>query len=391
MSEILIDVTRLLGRFMKGRLPTGVDRVSLAYLRHYGPRARAVARWAGQSFVLPPRESSQIFHMLLSPEERFRRSAWLLLARGAASGWQGRKAVGQFLFNTGHSGLEQPDYPALLKRQGVRPLFFVHDLIPITHPEYCRPGEQVRHARRMDNVLDLAAGIIANSQATLDGLADYAHAQGKTLPPAVVALLAPGLEAAPLADPGSTAPSAPPYFVALGTLEPRKNHLLLLQLWRRLVERLGEAAPRLLVIGQRGWECENIIDLLERCAALRGFVTEIPRCTDAELADYLRHAQALLFPSFAEGYGLPLAEALALGVPAIASDLPAFREIAGDVPDYIDPLDGKRWGETVMAYARPDSPERAEQLRRLAGFQPPTWDGHFAIVDEFLERLDAPN
>ncbi len=388
MSEILIDVTRLLGRFMKGRLPTGVDRVSLAYLRHYGLRARAVARWAGQSFVLPPRESGQIFHMLLSPEERFRHSAWLLLAKGAASGWQGRKGVGQFLFNTGHSGLEQPGYPALLKRQGVRPLFFVHDLIPITHPEYCRPGEHVRHARRMDNVLDLADGIIANSQATLDGLADYARASGKAMPPAVVALLAPGLEAAP---PAAAAPAAPPYFVALGTIEPRKNHLLLLQLWRHLVERLGEAAPRLLVIGQRGWECENAVDLLERCAALRGVVSEIPRCADAELADYLRHAQALLFPSFAEGYGLPLAEALALGVPAIASDLPAFREIAGDVPEYLDPLDGKGWGAAIMAYAQPGSPQRAAQLRRLAGFQPPTWDGHFAIVDEFLERLDAPS
>src|SRR5580698_988440 len=96
-----------------------------------------------------------------------------------------------------------------------------------------------------------------------------------------------------------------PYFVILGTIEPRKNHWLLLQVWRRLVERLGDRTPRLVVIGQRGWECENAVDMLERCEELRGVVTELPACPDVELTSYLRHARALLFPSFAEGYGMP--------------------------------------------------------------------------------------
>jgi glycosyltransferase involved in cell wall biosynthesis len=273
----------------------------------------------------------------------------------------------------------------MLARLGAKPVFFVHDLIPLTHPEYCRPGEDARHARRMGTALDCAAGLIANSRHTLDALARHAQARGKPLPPAAVAWLAPGLAAPPPAP----RPPGPPYFVVLGTIEPRKNHLLLLQLWRRLAERLGAAAPRLLVVGRRGWECENAVDLLERCAALRGLVVERPGYADAELAACLRHAQALLFPSFAEGYGLPLVEALAMGVPVIASDLPAFREIAGDVPDYLDPLDGKAWGEAVEAYARPASPERQAQLGRLAGFAPPAWAGHFAVVDRLLERLDA--
>jgi glycosyltransferase involved in cell wall biosynthesis len=222
----------------------------------------------------------------------------------------------------------------------------------------------------------------------LDELARHAENQGKTMPPAVAALLAPGLSAIP----AEQRPVAEPYFVMLGTIEPRKNHWLLLQIWRRLVERLGEAAPKLVVIGQRGWECENVVDLLERCTALRGFVIEIPRCSDTDLATYLHHAQALLFPSFAEGYGLPLAEALALGTPAIVSNLPAFREVAGHIPDYLDPLDGKSWAAIIEAYAQAGSLARAAQLQRLADFKPPTWAGHFAAVDAFLEQLDlAPN
>ena len=397
--EVLVDVTRLLGRFMNGRLPTGVDRVGLAYLAHYGHRAQAVVRWAGRGFVLPAADSARLFALLACPAGRLRRDAWPLLAKALSLGWPARgDAAGRFFFNTGHSGLEQPAYPAMLGRLQARPLFFVHDLIPLTHPEYCRPGERERHARRMDTVLDLAAGVVANSQATLDGLARYAQSQGKPMPPAAVAWLAPGLALpAPAPRPPSgQAQDRPfgqaqdrPYFVVLGTIEPRKNHLLLLQLWRRLVERLGGAAPGLVVVGQRGWECENALDLLERCETLRGFVAERPGCADAELSALLLGAQALLFPSFAEGFGLPLVEALALGVPVIASDLPAFREVAGDIPDYLDPLDGPGWSAAVEAYAQPGSPARAAQSRRLAGFKAPTWDEHFAVVDSLMERLDA--
>lgn len=384
MTEVLVDVTRLLGRLLGGRLPTGVDRVNLAYLRHYSLRARALVRWAGRGHLLAGAESRQLFALLLDAPDRLRRAAWPILAKGVARGWR-TPCPAPLLFNVSHSGLEQPAYRALIHRLSARPVFFVHDLIPLTHPEYCRPGEGPRHARRMDTVLDCAAGVVANSQATLDSLADYARATGKALPPAVVAPLAPGLAA----PPHTPRPLDAPYFVMLGTVEPRKNHWLILHLWRRLAERQGAAAPKLLVIGQRGWECENVADLLERCPALRGAVLELPGLADAEVAGYLRHAQALLFPSFAEGYGLPLLEALALGMPVIASDLPAFREIAGAIPEYLDPLDGIGWAGLIDAYARPDSPARAAQLRRLQGFQPPSWAQHFARVDDFLERLHA--
>ena len=381
MREVLIDVTRLLGRFMKGRLPTGVDRVSLAYVQHYGPRARAVIRWAGRNFVLPETESRRLFQWLLAPSGILDASA--IIAKALLSGWGARRAEGCLLFNTGHSGLEMSAYPEMLRKQKVKPVFFVHDLIPVTHPEYCRAGERERHVVRMNNVLGLACGVITNSRATLNDLASFAESSGYTMPPATAALLAPGMQGI---SPGNR-PIAGSYFVILGTIEPRKNHWLLLHLWRGLVERLGESAPRLVVIGQRGWECENVVDLLERCERLKGFVIEKSGCPDAELVTYLHHAQALLFPSFAEGYGMPLVEALALGVPVIASDLAAFREVAADIPEYVDPLDGKRWSELIMEYAEPGSEARATQLARIKGFRAPTWADHFATVDALLDQI----
>jgi glycosyltransferase involved in cell wall biosynthesis len=185
---------------------------------------------------------------------------------------------------------------------------------------------------------------------------------------------------------------APPrddaYFVVVGTIEPRKNHLLLLDVWDRLVAKLGNAAPTLVVIGQRGWECENVVARLERSAG-SGRVVELPRCSDAELGNYLHHARALLFPTFVEGYGMPLVEALVAGVPGIASDLGVFREVAGDVPEYADPSDADAWEALVIEYAAPGSARRAAQLQRLARFESPTWDAHFAQVDTLLGELDA--
>ena len=203
------------------------------------------------------------------------------------------------------------------------------------------------------------------------------------MPANTVALLAPAQLPVTTTKPDMDAP----YFVMLGTIEPRKNHWLILQLWRQLIERLGDAAPRLVIIGQRGWLCQNVVDLLERCEVLKGFVFEKSGCSDAQLSAWLKHSQALLFPSFAEGYGMPLAEALAAGVPVIASDLPAFREIAGDIPEYVDPLDGRRWAELVTEYAQPQSLLRRDQCQKLAGFALPTWDAHFQQVEALMEQL----
>jgi glycosyltransferase involved in cell wall biosynthesis len=325
--------------------------------------------------------------MLLNGQTNGAPVARRLILKACLWGWINTDVAGCYLFNTSHTGLENKGYAALLRRWGARPIFVVHDLIPVTHPEYCGLGTRERHKARIHNVVTMGCGIIANSHDTLDALKRFSNEAGLRLPPVVVAPLASGLT--------SPAPAPRPikgtYFIVLGNIESRKNHWLLLQLWRRLVERLGDAAPRLVIIGQRGWECENVVDLLERCEQLRGFVFEQNHCSDEELVIYLHHAQALLYPSFVEGFGLPILEALSLGVPVIASDLPVFREIAGAVPEYADPLDGQRWMELIDDYADAHSVRRKAQLERMADFHPTTWVQHLNTVDEFLKQLsDRP-
>jgi len=384
---LFIDVSRLLERLLRQRLPTGVDRVTLAYVQRYAPTARAVVQVWRFRRLLSRETSRRLFDLILSPGPDFRRRLCAIVGRSSMLSWPAQDGANGIYFNLSHTGIEDPTFCDWVRRRHLRPIFFVHDLIPLTHPEYCRPGGLERHAHRLTNMLKVGAGLVANSNDTLQQLVQFAARHQQAMVPAEVALLGSGLRTDGHAPVHPPLPLSGPYFVVLGTIEGRKNHLLLLQVWRLMVETHGAETPRLLVIGQRGWECENVIDMLERCASLQPHVTELPDCSDADLAYYLAHARALLFPSFVEGYGMPLAEALGAGLPVIASDLGVFREIAGAIPEYLSPLDGPGWQRAIEDYERPDSVRRDDQLKRLAGYVAPSWNGHFEAVDRLLARL----
>lgn len=386
VQEVLIDITRLIHRFMNKRLATGVDRVSLAYIRHYRDNARAVYRHKSKDkFVFRKAESAVLFDWVLALGVTG--NPQLTIYKGLLTGCLAQNVAGRFLFNTGHTGLESDDYVEMLKSQQVRPIFMVHDLIPLTHPQFCRAGEEAKHLQRLYNCVRAASGVVCNSQATLDGLTSLCSTHGWAMPPTAVALLAPELP-----EPArGVAPLEGPYFVFVSTIEPRKNHLMVLQLWEKLVAHLGDAAPKLVIIGQRGWDYEEVTMLLENSALLKGKVLEVSRCSDAEMVSYLQHSRALLFPSFTEGYGMPVVEALTLGVPVIASDLPVFREFAGQVPDYIDVMNELGWFNMICDFTQAGSLARLDQLRRLEGYQAPTWRQHFEKVDALLRQLDLQN
>ena len=328
--------------------------------------------------ILDEQSSQQLFRLLDNPGRHFKISLIFGALRNAAH--LNGQGEGRPYLNVGHTGLNSPQFRTWVSSANVRPIYMVHDLIPITHPQFCRQGEDSRHRDRMSTVLRTAAGVIGNSKATLEELANFARTTKLKMPPSHAAWL--GSEILPKAR-GANSPSLAT-FVTLGTIEARKNHIMLLRIWSRLIERLGREAPQLVIIGGRGWEAEPTFELLDR---LSDHVVELNHCSDVELAAYLSSARALLFPSLAEGYGLPLIEALGAGVPVLASDLPVFREIAGDIPMYLDPGDENGWEAAILDYMNPDSISRTGQLERMRSFHRPDWKSHFEGVESWLDGL----
>ncbi len=275
-----------------------------------------------------------------------------------------------------------------LKDSGdVKLVYFVHDVLALDFPEYFPRGVEDFNRQLVENAARFADIVIVNSQATAGSLsARFGAAFPRDR--MVIAPLGTSVRIG-TATPTPPTPSASPYFVLIGTIEPRKNHLMVLSVWQALREALGPATPRLVLIGRRGWLIQDEIDLLERSPALQGIVEERGTVSDRDVAAVLSGARALLLPSFAEGYGLPLAEALAAGVPVICSDIPVFREVGGAAPDYLDPRDSAGWSDAVRDYCDSDSPRRGAQLRRIGDWVPPTWEQHFARVMPVINALDG--
>jgi glycosyltransferase involved in cell wall biosynthesis len=401
-SLLLLDISRLIWRARR-RGPTGIDRVELAYARHFlsGDCKRpayavlhllgflfAVDRQAGRRFVeeLAARwEGASTSPSIIRIYLQLLCSTWFF---GFGLRRELRRHPGPpiFLVVSHHHLARGHTIDRIRRSLKARAACFVHDLIPIEYPEYFQPGWEQRYRRLSSNVGRLFDAVIANSEATARSV--RAHCERERLPDAAVCVAAPGVQAFPQPPTGTNTAGDRPYFVVLGTIEPRKNHLLLLNLWSRLASSVA-ATPRLLVIGARGWENEQVLDMLERSRRLRGLVEEHNGLSDAEVGSFVARSRAVLLPSFAEGFGLPLGEALVSGVPALCSDIPVFREVGRDVPEYLDPLDLNAWAEAVLDYSRPDSVRRAAQMRRLSHWRAPRWAEHFTVVEQLLGEIDT--
>lgn len=402
--SVILDLSRLVSTGWR-RTPAGIPRVELAYAQHfianYPERLNFVVSDAfGRLRILENRmaitfvkEIATYWQSDIGSTRAHLRVALRALAIHLVLILQYRRGLDHLVARRdpcvyviiSQQHMDRTKVFERLKSAGnLKVVYFVHDIIPVVFPEYCPPNEDIQMHRRLEGAAQLADVIVANSQDTAD---IFRNMFGKERSPDSIIVAPLGVDT-PLLKPQHDRAGAS-YFVMVGTIEPRKNHLLILNLWRKLSIALGPETPGLIVIGKRGWENENVVDMLERCPGLRHIVQEQSYVSDEEMTDLLRNSRALLMPSFAEGYGLPLAETLALGVPAICSDLPALREVGGDVPEFIDPIDGLSWRTAILDYAAQESPRRDAQLKRLENWQPGSWESHFSIVSPLLDATET--
>ena len=188
------------------------------------------------------------------------------------------------------------------QRPDVKPVFWIHHLLAVERPEWFWGREPSLHAQRLDLLARRGTAAAVASAGVEASLKDYLGRRGRDdlpifrLPPPV----APIFSTPQQFDERLT---NAPFFLVCGTIEPRKNHLLVLRVWRDLIRKKGRDAPKLVVVGKRGWKNAEIVAALED-PALREHVIEVSGLPTPDYKRLLDHCRAL-GPFIGRGFWLP--------------------------------------------------------------------------------------
>ena len=252
-----------------------------------------------------------------------------------------------------HHGFRQPRRFSWLPKENVETTFFLHDLIPIQHPQFCSEGARLSLQKGLADVSALATRIAVNSVATADDLRRYLIQSNLRVPNIEVHTLGVTVENTAASTLSHALPLAP-YFVCSGTMDGRKNVDVLLQAWRLLAKRRPLAEmPRLVLAGSRGWNNERLNSQLDTMTDLAPFVIEARGLNDMELSILTGGATGVLQPSLAEGFSLPAADAFARGLPTLVSDIPAHSELGFPPSHRIKAQSAESWATAIDAGVPP--------------------------------------
>jgi glycosyltransferase involved in cell wall biosynthesis len=220
-----------------------------------------------------------------------------------------------------------------------RYVFTLHDLTVLSHPHCHTLDNRVRSLASVTDALVRGSAILTVSNATREEAARLLELPFESIE-VVPPMLNPVFTMAGDRDADAAAAARlcvrQPYVLAVASLEPRKNFGRLLDAWSSLGGAAG--AHQLVVVAAEGWRQGRIRRRLERMTG-DGSVVKIGHISDNVLAALYRRANAFVFPSLAEGFGLPVAEAMACGTPVVTSRISSMPEVAGDAALLVDPED----------------------------------------------------
>jgi len=403
--RIILDITRLISRVGTGVL-TGVDRVELAYFKHILSRqtscfflvktakgylfldqaggGRILTKILGKTAWGRP-DFLSLFSRALHPLRRraeadLRRCAIdRALPNRLAELLRRQKLENFTYFNVGHSNLIPRTLKAVRRQKGSKIAVFIHDTIPLDYHDYQTAKSTARFEKLMLAVQEYADVVIYNS-AQSDADARRFFGKGRQ-PKGITAHL--GVETLPVQP--ELLPKSPdytrPYFLIVGTIEPRKNHQLLLDIWEDFENDCTlKQVPTLIIAGNRGWKNEGVFNVLNQNSLMQKAVFEFNGLPDGAIGALMQGACATLFPSFAEGYGLPPAEAARLGSPVICSDLPVHREVLGDYPVYLGPHDAYSWAKEIIQRSVEAGNGRGMKASAQQNAVLSSWEDHFEKV-----------
>jgi glycosyltransferase involved in cell wall biosynthesis len=388
--EIFVEAQRLYARqgqvrfcrlsvYTKRLMPIDFESIISAYLKPPGANAPWKTVWAPARLL---DEFSKMGSVIIRNPRFFLRIAKTAVRDFVDMIVQPRRFAGvarpgDILISLGASwGL--PDYAkhiaAAKARYGLRFAFLIYDMIPIENASLVERRHTLQFRKWLQETASNADVILTISQYSRQVLLDFAAAAGWTLPRVDVVRLGGGLSPRPTADGRSKICLPGQNVLFVSTIEIRKNHRLLVRVWRRLIARHGtEAVPTLIFAGQIGWMVDDLLADLAASDHLGGKIEHKPSLSDEELDEAYRSCLFTVFPSLCEGWGLPIAESLAHGKFCVASNRTSIPEVGGDLIDYFDPSDDDDALAKIERLLFEPGYLAAREARLLAEYRRRTW------------------
>lgn len=257
-----------------------------------------------------------------------------------------------------------------VKSVGAKIMVLLHDIIAIDHPDYCDNKLSAAFSHHIETVLAYSDTLFFDSEYTKTKLKAY-FLRSHIGCSSELVVNYPGFSIDLVNSDRSVrsfvSSATNDAYIAVSTLEPRKNHQYLLDAF----DLIWHKAPnvKLCIIGKYGWKSEKMVERIVSHPYYGKQLFWFEDLDDNELLYAYRNAKACIYPSIVEGFGLPLIEALSLGCPVFASDIPVFHEVAGDCCQYFS-LDEQ---ESLVNLIVKDQDVDADAVSELNSFSWPDW------------------
>jgi glycosyltransferase involved in cell wall biosynthesis len=378
-------------------LPGGVRNGLVKIYFHQKAALLAVAELAGAVFAglrdlaVSRRQAGAAFHA--ETKQDAQDSEAPALTPGSADEFERDVRPGDVVMLLGSAWF--PGYAAMIDRvvqqKSVRIALLIYDIVPLRRPEWCDSTLIGVFSEYLHGLLPKADLLMTISRASADDIERYAREMQLDLRSRLTPIpMGTGFTVHRERDGGEAhrgsggnsvssdmgrLPPAGTYALIVSTIEARKNHGLLFRVWRRLLDDMpADEVPALVFAGRVGWLVADLMGQLRNAAFLNGKIVVIEDPTDGELEALYEGCMFTLFPSFYEGWGLPVTESLGYGRPCVISNATSLPEAGGSLARYFDPDNVGEAYEVIRAVIEDPAGLAAWRARVAADFVPVSWE-----------------
>lgn len=267
---------------------------------------------------------------------------------------------------------------------GGKVAILVYDLVPFTGPQYYWKGFPPGFIETFIDYFKVGDFFVSISECTSRDTIRIAKDYGFNLEGKMAVLRLGDVFEGLIGNESTLENFDSPYCLYVSTVQPRKNHYLLYYTWLELIDKLGSRSPDLYFVGGIGWDIEPLIHFLNEHPQLKSKIHFANPSSDVELVRLYKNCFLNLYPSFYEGWGLPVAEACSLGKYTISSAASSMPEIAGDLIEYHSPYDPIDLARKIQYYIEHPNDLESKQSRLLANYPRQEWR---KTTSDFLSLL----